>query len=57
MFIGGKTDWGVYQTPGAFESMQKVACTWLTAPVIGCSRNNRKQRPDFCYSFCEIGTR
>ena len=27
MFIGGKSDWGVYQTPGAFESMQKVACT------------------------------
>lgn len=27
MFIGGKHDWGVYQTPGAFESMQKTACT------------------------------
>jgi pimeloyl-ACP methyl ester carboxylesterase len=27
MFIGGKSDWGVYQTPGAFESMQKTACT------------------------------
>ena len=27
MFIGGKSDWGVYQTPGAFESMQNVACT------------------------------
>jgi pimeloyl-ACP methyl ester carboxylesterase len=27
MFIGGKCDWGVYQTPGAFESMQKAACT------------------------------
>jgi pimeloyl-ACP methyl ester carboxylesterase len=26
MFIGGKSDWGVYQTPGAFESMQKRAC-------------------------------
>jgi pimeloyl-ACP methyl ester carboxylesterase len=27
MFIGGKRDWGVYQTPGAAESMQKTACT------------------------------
>lgn len=29
MFIGGKSDWGVYQTPGAFESMQKAACTQM----------------------------
>jgi pimeloyl-ACP methyl ester carboxylesterase len=27
MFIGGKSDWGVYQTPGAAEAMQKTACT------------------------------
>jgi pimeloyl-ACP methyl ester carboxylesterase len=27
MFIGGKSDWGVYQTPGAFERMQKTACS------------------------------
>jgi pimeloyl-ACP methyl ester carboxylesterase len=27
LFIGGKSDWGVYQTPGAAESMQKSACT------------------------------
>jgi pimeloyl-ACP methyl ester carboxylesterase len=27
MFIGGKSDWGVYQTPGAAESMQRSACT------------------------------
>ncbi len=27
MFVGGKSDWGVYQTPGAVESMQKSACT------------------------------
>jgi pimeloyl-ACP methyl ester carboxylesterase len=27
MFIGGKSDWGVYQTPGAFESMKTAACT------------------------------
>jgi pimeloyl-ACP methyl ester carboxylesterase len=27
MFIGGKSDWGVYQTPGAVDKMQKTACT------------------------------
>ena len=27
LFIGGKNDWGVCQTPGAFEKMQKTACT------------------------------
>jgi pimeloyl-ACP methyl ester carboxylesterase len=29
MFVGGKSDWGVYQTPGAFASMQKAACTQM----------------------------
>jgi pimeloyl-ACP methyl ester carboxylesterase len=27
MFIGGKSDWGVYQTPGALEAMRDKACT------------------------------
>jgi pimeloyl-ACP methyl ester carboxylesterase len=27
MYIAGKSDWGVYQTPGAVETMQKSACT------------------------------
>jgi pimeloyl-ACP methyl ester carboxylesterase len=27
LFIGGKSDWGVFQTPGAFERMQSTACT------------------------------
>jgi pimeloyl-ACP methyl ester carboxylesterase len=27
IFIAGKSDWGVYQTPGAVESMQNSACT------------------------------
>lgn len=26
MFIAGKSDWGVYQTPGAVEAMQERAC-------------------------------
>src|SRR5262249_27405668 len=27
IFIAGKSDWGVYQTPGAVETMQNRACT------------------------------
>jgi len=26
-FIAGRSDWGVYQVPGAFEAMQTRACT------------------------------
>jgi pimeloyl-ACP methyl ester carboxylesterase len=26
-FLSGKSDWGTYQRPGDFETMQKVACT------------------------------
>lgn len=31
-FISGKQDWGTYQRPGAYEAMQKKACT----NMIGC---------------------
>ena len=27
MFIGGKSDWGPFQRPGALENMQKNLCT------------------------------
>ena len=27
MYIAGKSDWGVYQTPGAVDKMQASACT------------------------------
>ena len=27
MFVSGKSDWGVYQNPGAVERMQSTACT------------------------------
>jgi pimeloyl-ACP methyl ester carboxylesterase len=27
MFIGGRSDWGVYQNPGALERLQKTVCT------------------------------
>jgi pimeloyl-ACP methyl ester carboxylesterase len=29
LFIGGKSDWGVFQVPGAFERMQSTACTQM----------------------------
>ena len=31
MFIAGTSDWGTYQTPGAFERMQQTACTQMQA--------------------------
>ena len=31
MFIGGKSDWGVFQNPGAFERMQGTSCTQMVA--------------------------
>jgi len=27
MFVGGSSDWGVYQTPGAVDRMRSTACT------------------------------
>ena len=30
-FIGGKSDWGVYQKPGDLEAMQTKACTRMLA--------------------------
>jgi pimeloyl-ACP methyl ester carboxylesterase len=30
IFISGKSDWGVYQTPGAVEKMNGTACTQMT---------------------------
>jgi pimeloyl-ACP methyl ester carboxylesterase len=31
MFISGKSDWGVYQQPGALELMQERVCTKMVA--------------------------
>ncbi len=30
MYIAGKSDWGVYQTPGAVEKMRTTACTHMS---------------------------
>jgi len=32
MFIAGRSDWGIYQSPGAFERMQEAVCT----SMVGC---------------------
>ena len=29
LFIAGKSDWGVFQVPGAFEKMQAKACSQM----------------------------
>ena len=31
MFIAGAKDWGIYQSPGAIETMQKTACSKMKA--------------------------
>lgn len=33
-FIAGRSDWGVYQRPGDFEKMQRVACARMAPPVL-----------------------
>jgi pimeloyl-ACP methyl ester carboxylesterase len=33
-FIAGAGEWGVYQTPGAFEAMQHGACTRLMGVLV-----------------------
>jgi pimeloyl-ACP methyl ester carboxylesterase len=48
MFIGGKSDWGVYQNPGAFERMQKEACTRMvgTHLVDGAGHWVQQEQPE-----------
>jgi pimeloyl-ACP methyl ester carboxylesterase len=48
MFIGGKSDWGVYQTPGAAESMQKSACTRMLGfhLVEGAGHSVQQEQPE-----------
>ena len=47
MYVAGKSDWGVYQTPGAVDRMRTSACTRMVASIFstelgtGCSRNSR----------------
>ena len=47
-FIGGKSDWGTYQTPGALETMQNSACTqWRgTYLVDGAGHWVQQEQPE-----------
>jgi pimeloyl-ACP methyl ester carboxylesterase len=48
MFIGGKSDWGVFQNPGAFERMQKTACTRMVGAhlVEGAGHWVQQEQPE-----------
>jgi pimeloyl-ACP methyl ester carboxylesterase len=47
-FIAGRSDWGVYQSPGAFESMQVKACTRMLAChlVAGAGHWVQQEQPE-----------
>jgi pimeloyl-ACP methyl ester carboxylesterase len=47
-FIAGKSDWGVYQAPGAFERMQTTACTqWRGAHFVdGAGHWVQQEQPE-----------
>jgi pimeloyl-ACP methyl ester carboxylesterase len=46
-FIAGRSDWGIYQVPGAIERMQKEACTRMAAVhlVEGAGHWVQQERP------------
>lgn len=48
LFIGGKSDWGVYQDPGALERMQRSGCTQLkgTHLVDGAGHWVQQEQPE-----------
>lgn len=47
-YIAGAREWGAYQTPGAFEAMQREACTKLLGvhPVNGAGHSVAEERPE-----------
>jgi pimeloyl-ACP methyl ester carboxylesterase len=48
VFIGGKSDWGVYQNPGALERLQKTVCTKMlgTHLVDGAGHWVQQEQPE-----------
>ena len=48
LFIGGKSDWGVFQNPGAFERMQSTACTQMRGAhlIDGAGHWLEQEQPD-----------
>ena len=47
-FISGRSDWGIYQTPGAIKRMQKTACTRMKEIhlVEGAGHWVQQEKPD-----------
>ena len=47
-YIAGASEWGAYQSPGAFETMQKSACTRLLGVhlVPGAGHSVAEERPN-----------
>ena len=47
-FIGGTSDWGVYQTPGALEAMRTKVCTKMTGVhmVAGAGHWVQQEKPE-----------
>ena len=48
MFVGGKSDWGVYQNPGALERLQKIVCTRMagTHLIDGAGHWVQQEQPE-----------
>jgi pimeloyl-ACP methyl ester carboxylesterase len=48
LFIGGKSDWGVFQNPGTFERMQSTACTQMRGVhlIDGAGHWLEQEQPD-----------
>jgi pimeloyl-ACP methyl ester carboxylesterase len=48
LFIGGKSDWGVYQNPGALERLQNTVCTKMlgTHLVDGAGHWVQQEQPE-----------
>ena len=47
MFIGGTSDWGRYQSPGAFERLDGTTCTrMLGVHLVEAGHWVQQERPD-----------
>jgi pimeloyl-ACP methyl ester carboxylesterase len=63
LFIGGKSDWGVYQNPGALERLQKEVCTHMlgTHLVDGAGHWVQQEQPEavsrLLIQFLQAGAR
>ena len=57
-YLAGASEWGVYQTPGAFEAMQHGACTRLVGVHLiegaghSLAEEHRRESTGCSLSFC-----